>query len=82
MKGLHCSGNANFVNSVDEISNFISQFLSVPSVMKIRYLYATLKHKDSFVPNSMGLTVPNFHSTAILSTFLSLKGLCKFQSYI
>ena len=47
-----------FVNSVDEISNFISQFLSVPSFMKIRDLYAALKHKDSFAPNSMGLTVP------------------------
>ena len=58
MKGLHCTENANFVNSVDEISNFISQFLSVPSFMKIRYLYATLKHKDFFAPNSMRLTVP------------------------
>ena len=25
--------------------------------MKIRDLYAALKHKDSFAPNSMGLTV-------------------------
>ena len=79
MKGLYCSKNANFVNSVDEILNFISQFLSVPSFMKIRDLDATLKHKDSFAPNSMELTYQKFRSTSSLSTFLSLKGLCRFQ---
>ena len=38
LKGLYCSENANFLNYVDEIWNFMSIYLSVPSFMKIEEL--------------------------------------------
>ena len=79
MKGLHCSENANVVNSVHEISNFISQFLSVASFMKIRYLYATLKHKDFFAPNSMRLTTKSFVLLPSLVHFYHLRDFANFK---
>ena len=69
MKGLHCSENANFVNSVDEIPNFISQFLSVPNFMKIRYLYATIKQ---------GFFCSKFNATSCTKSFILLPSLVHF----